>query len=63
MEPALRFPHYFDGLHKHHIMSFVALWIHVMLATIAGLELAMSVVFQRLALALFLSRIGVLTLR
>lgn len=34
-----------------------------MLATIAGLELAMSVVFQRLALALFLSRIGVLTLR
>lgn len=63
MGPALRFPHYLDGLHKQHIMLSVAFWIHVLLAIIAGLELATSVVFQRMALALFLLRIGVLTLR
>ena len=44
-------------------MLSVAFWIHVLLAIIAGLELATSVVFHRMALALFLLRIGVLTLR
>ena len=44
-------------------MSPVPLWFHVILATITELELAMVVVLQRLALALFLLRIGVLTLR
>jgi len=60
---SLRFPHCVDGLHEHRIMSPVPLWFHVILATITELELAMVVVLQRLALALFLLRIDVLTLR